>query len=177
MNRVIGRLPMVGWLLLAWLLLWGRLTVAVVVSGILAAVAVKWLVRLPPLPGGGRLRPWPFLVAVAVLLRDLVQSSLAVVWQLLRHGRAVRSAVLAVPLLVRSDATLTLVVADVMLRPGTVVVDVDRSGPTLFVHGLPATGDEDLDQLRELVYDAQRRIVRAFGTAEEVRALREGERG
>lgn len=172
--RPLGRLPLLVWLVLAWVLLWGRLSVAVVASGVLVAIAVKWVVRLPPLPGGGRLRPWPFLVALAILLRDIVVSSLMVIWQLVRHGRDTRSAVLAVPMRVRSDATLALVAVDVTLRPGTVVVDVDRSGPTLFVHGLTAKGDADIEQLRALVYEAQRRIVRAFGTAEEVEELRRG---
>jgi multicomponent Na+:H+ antiporter subunit E len=175
LGRVRSRLPLLVWLVLAWLLLWGRFSVAVLLSGVLAAAAVTWAVRLPPLPGGARLRPWPFLVALGVLLRDLVTSSLTVAWQLLRYGRATRSAVVEVRLQVRSDATLTLVAADLSLRPGSVVVDIDRAGPTLYVHGLPARTDADLDRIRSLVRDAERRVVRAFGTAQEVRSLREGE--
>jgi multicomponent Na+:H+ antiporter subunit E len=56
-SRVRHQLPLLAWLVLVWILLWGTLSWANVVSGVVVALLLMLLLPLPPVAGGARVRP------------------------------------------------------------------------------------------------------------------------
>ena len=77
------QLPFFVWLIALWMLLWGQFTVLAFVTGLIAAVVVTRVFRLPPVELSGRVNLWYGLVFVLAFLGALVRGSLTVAWQVL----------------------------------------------------------------------------------------------
>jgi multicomponent Na+:H+ antiporter subunit E len=136
-------------LVAAWSALWGAVSVANVLSGLIVAVAVTLAAGLEP--GRGRIRIVPlahFLYLVAV---DLVVATASVAWEILTPTDYTEEAILAVDTSAESRSHLLLLVVAITVTPGTAVVDVDVDTGRLYLHLLHAD--------------------RAAGTAEHVRRL------
>lgn len=163
-----GRVLQGAWLTVMWLLLWGDLSLANVLSGAAVAAAVVVGFRVGP-PADDRLvlRPLATLRLAGWFAVALVRSNLAVARQVVtptpRGG--IRTAIVACPLSTRSRRLTTVIANAITLTPGTMTVEVRGDPATLFVHvmsfdSVPAT--------RRSVSDLEARVVRAFGpTAEE----------
>jgi multicomponent Na+:H+ antiporter subunit E len=74
----------------------------------------------------------------AVFVRELVLSSVAVARQVLGDSSALRPAIIAVPLDLRSKAGITTLANCVSLTPGTTSLHVSEDLDTLYVHVLDA---------------------------------------
>ncbi|WP_439673677.1 Na+/H+ antiporter subunit E [Embleya sp. MST-111070] len=156
---------LVVWLTAVWVALWGTLTVANVLTGVVSAVLM--LVLLPLSPARDRLafRPWGLVRFVLRFGLDLVVSSLRVAWQALWPGRLPRNSVLAVELTPRSDLLLTLTVLALNVLPGSIVIEIDRGrSTTLFIHALGADTPAAVAAARRAVLRLAARAVGAFGT-------------
>lgn len=132
--RLLGR---AGLLVGLWLLAWGQVTVANVISG--AAVAAAVLVAFPPTSRrAGRLGANPIALArlAAYVAVQLVISNVGMTRQVLRRRPAVRSGVLAHRLERSSEHVVTVMTSIIALSPGTMTVDVDRASTTIYVHFL-----------------------------------------
>ncbi|WP_433286221.1 Na+/H+ antiporter subunit E [Micromonospora sp. CA-244673] len=160
-----------GWLVAIWVLLWGDLSWGNLLAGLLVGAAVLLFFPLPPVTFGGRLRPGALLVLAVTFVSELVTASLHVAAVALRPGYVPRSAIIAVPLRVRTDLNLALTAEVISLVPGTLILDVNRDRGVLYVHVLDVRGPEDLTGSRERVLAVERRIVRAVGSPAEVRQL------
>ncbi|WP_089153765.1 Na+/H+ antiporter subunit E [Micromonospora sp. NBS 11-29] len=160
-----------GWLVVAWFLLWGDVSVGNLLTGLAVGAAVLFFFPLPPVTFGGRLRPGPLLVLAATFTAELVSASLHVAAVALRVGYRPRGAIIAVPLRVRTDLNLALTAEVISLVPGTLILDVDRARGVLYVHVLDVRRPEDLTGSRDRVRAVERRIVRAVGSPAEVRQL------
>ncbi|MGR6317963.1 Na+/H+ antiporter subunit E [Micromonospora soli] len=160
-----------GWLVAIWLLLWGDLSWGNLFAGIVIGIAVLLFFPLPPVTFGGRIRPGALLVLAVTFVGDLVSASVHVAAVAVRPGYRPRGAIIAVPLRVRTDLNLALTAEIISLVPGTLIVEVDRDQGLLYVHVLDVRGPEDLTGSRERILAVERRIVRAIGSAEEVRRL------
>lgn len=164
--RVIP-LPTLVSLVIVWVLLFGELSVATVLSGLLAGLAITLLLPLPPLDSGFRVHPIATAVFLAHFAKDMVVASARVVAQAFAFGRLPRSSIIAVPLRTRSDLLLTFTAICVTVIPGSVVVDVRSGTHTLFVHVLGARAG-DVEQARRDIFALEERIVRAFGPRREI---------
>ncbi|MGY0006099.1 Na+/H+ antiporter subunit E [Micromonospora sp. I033] len=160
-----------GWLVAIWLLLWGDLSWGNLLAGLVIGAAVLLFFPLPPVTFGGRLRPGPLLVLAVTFVGELVSASLHVAAVALRPGFRPRGAIIAVPLRVRTDLNLALTAEVISLVPGTLILEVNRDRGVLYVHVLDVRRPEDLTASRERVLAVERRIVRAVGSAAEVRQL------
>ncbi|MCZ7439075.1 Na+/H+ antiporter subunit E [Micromonospora sp. WMMC241] len=160
-----------GWLVAAWLLLWGDVSWANLLTGLVVGAAVLFFFPLPPVTFGGRLRPGPLLVLAGTFAGELVSASVHVAAVALRPGYRPRGAIIAVPLRVRTDLNLALTAEVISLVPGTLILDIDRTRGVLYVHVLDVRGPEDLAGSRDRVLAVERRIVRAVGSPTEVRQL------
>src|SRR3546814_13478281 len=80
------------------MLLWGQFTVVSFVTGLIAAIAVTRVFRLPPVQLSGRVNLWYGLVFVVTFLVDVVRGSLIVSAQVLDVRRQPGAALIAVPL-------------------------------------------------------------------------------
>ncbi|MET7833870.1 Na+/H+ antiporter subunit E [Micromonospora sediminicola] len=160
-----------GWLVVAWLLLWGDVSWGNLLAGLVLGTAVLVFFPLPPVTFGGRLRPGALLVLAGTFVAELVSASLHVAAVAVRPGYRPRGAIIAVPLRVRTDLNLALTAEVISLVPGTLILDIDRARGVLYVHVLDVRGPEDLAGSRERVLSVERRVVRAVGSPTEVRQL------
>ncbi|MDP5184117.1 Na+/H+ antiporter subunit E [Blastococcus sp. BMG 814] len=176
-DALVGRrarqLPLIAWLVLIWVLLWGTWSWANVLSGLLVAVLVTRVLPLPGVTEHARFRPLAVLTFLGFFLRDLAVSSVEVAWAAVRSGGRVRSAVIVAELRTDSDLLLTLIAETLSLVPGSLVLDIDRTHRTMLVHVLPVATEEDVDRQRAEVLVVEDRVVRAFGSAREIAALDE----
>jgi multicomponent Na+:H+ antiporter subunit E len=78
------------------------------------------------------------VVLSAVFIKELVLSSVAVARQVLGDSAALRPAILAVPVGLRSRAGITTLANCVSLTPGTTSLHVSEDLSTLYVHVLDA---------------------------------------
>jgi multicomponent Na+:H+ antiporter subunit E len=153
----------VVWLVVAWVLLWGRLSVANVLSGL--AVVTVLLVVVPV--GGTRSRPVVRPVAVARLgayfLVQLVRANVTLSRTILAPRDRLRTGVVAVPLEDSSDGVLTVVVSLATLTPGTLTVEVQRDPTVLYVHVMAL---RERDKVARDLRTSQRLAIAAFGSRE-----------
>jgi multicomponent Na+:H+ antiporter subunit E len=170
-GRVGRQLPLLVWLVLVWILLWGTWSWANLLSGLLVALGATALLPLPPVVGGARVRPLPLVRFVGHFLTDLVVSSAQVAWETVRPGRDRRGAIVAVQLRTDSDLLLTVVAEVLSLVPGSLVIDLDREARTMALHLLPVRDLADVDRRKAAVLAMEDRVVRAFGSAADVATL------
>lgn len=70
-----------------------------------------------------------------------------------------------------SDLLLTIVAEALTLVPGSLVIDMDRPQRTLALHILHVRDLADVDRRRAAVLAEEERVVRAFGSADQIAAL------
>lgn len=162
-GRLRARLPGVGWLTLVWVLLWGTFTPLSVVGGVLVGVGVTALFPQPLARDRPGIRPLRVLGLVGYLAYDLVVSGAGVSWQVLRHGRGARGAILEVPLLSTSDRVVTVTANALSLSPGTMVLQTDQERGVCYVYALGPRDRAGVERVRRQVMGMQRRVLAAFG--------------
>ncbi len=175
-TRLRHQVPLLVWLVVVWMLLWGTWSWANLLSGLLVSLTVLTLLPLPHVAGGARVRPVPLLVFLGHFVVDLVLSAAEVAWQALRPGGAGRTAIVRVQLRADSDLLLTMVAEAISLVPGSLVLDLDREHRVITLHVLPARDLDDVERKRAHVLVVERRLVRAFGSAADLAALDRADR-
>lgn len=161
----------VVWLVVVWLLLWGRVSAGLVASGLLVAGIAVALFPLPPLAIQGRPRPLAVLRFLARFSWDVVRASIGVASLAFRRDQEAPTAVIGVELVTRSDLMLTLVAEVLSLVPGSLVVEIDRTGPTLYLHLIGVRDLIDVERERERAQETEARMIRAFGSPADREAL------
>lgn len=172
MRAAVRRLP---WLRIAglsvvWVLFWGDLSLANVLSGLVLGLVVSLVFPLPAIEFSGRFRPLAYGWLILKLLADLIRSSVVVALRAFGSG-SMRNAIVRVELRSRSDLYLTLTTELVSLVPGSLVLEVRRSAGVVYLHVMDVRSDTDLVRARQEVLDAEARVLRAFGSDEEVAEL------
>ena len=160
-HRLRHQMPLLIWLVLVWNLL----------SGTVVALAVTWLLPLPPVTGGARFHPAAVLVFLGHFVVDLARSSALVAWQAFRPSGVGHGAIVSVQLRTDSDLLLTVIAESLCLVPGSIVIDLDREERTFALHLLSVRDLAEVDEQRVRVLATEDRVVRAFGSAAEIAAL------
>ncbi|MFT4135321.1 Na+/H+ antiporter subunit E [Microbacterium sp.] len=171
-RAVWRQLPFFVWLVALWMLLWGQFTMLAAVTGVIVAVFVTRVFRLPAVELSGRVNLWWLFVFVAEFLVALVVGSLTVAWQVLDPRRYPGTAVIAVPMVTEDDLIMTHVAVTASLIPGSLIVDIDRDRHVLYLHVLGVRNDADLERQRAAVQHWEGRLVRAVGSRAQVAAMR-----
>jgi multicomponent Na+:H+ antiporter subunit E len=144
-----------------WVLAWGSLSWANLLSGL--AVCVALFLALPELRHAGRrvvVRPLPLVRLAVRWLRDIVVANAQVTREVLTPRPRMSTAVVRVPLPGSSDEMLTVLANLVAMTPGTMPVDVERNPPAIFVHVLHF---DDVDRVRREIWSLRDQILEAFG--------------
>ena len=149
----------VALLVALWLLAWGDITIANVISGVVVALAI-----LAAFPSRKRSDSHVELQAVGgvrlvgYIVAQLVRSNVIIAWEILRLRPTVRPGILAHRLQRPSEEVVTVMTSVIALSPGTMTVDVDRNSTTVYVHFLllrdVAAARASLAHLEELVVAA-----------------------
>ncbi|GMA90245.1 putative cation antiporter subunit [Homoserinibacter gongjuensis] len=166
------QLPFSLWLVAVWMLLWGQFTVLAAVTGVIVAIFVTRVFRLPPAELSGRVNLWYVLVFAVLFLGAVVTGSLQVAWLVLRPRGRPRSAIMAVPLRTDDDLIMTHVGVTASLIPGSLVIDTDRDRRIIYLHVFGVDTLDDVEAQRAQVLRWERRIVRAVGSREQYDQLR-----
>lgn len=144
-----------------WVMLWGEVTFANVLSGILVATLLNLAMPIPPSSAldinfGGMVRlfgSWTI---------DFVKASISVAWLAIRRDDPPPTAIIKVPMRTNDDISLTTAMALINLQPGGIIVDIDKRKKTLTMHLLDASSTgkvaEQINQLTRI----ERRVIRAF---------------
>lgn len=169
------QLPFFVWLIALWMLLWGQFTVLAALTGLIVAVFVTRIFRLPPVELSGRVNVWYGLVFIVTFFGALVRGSLLVAWQTLDLRRYPGTAIVAVQLRTDDDLILAHVGVTASLIPGSLIVDIDRDRRILYLHVLGVSSDADVEKQRRAVQLWEARIVRAVGSRAQLRAIRADE--
>ncbi len=156
--------------MLVWLLLWGNVSVANVLSGIVLALLITLLFPLPAVPVQGRVHPLSLARLVLKVAWWLVQSSVQVAWLAIRPGRPPLSAVLRARLALKSDLVLALAVNIMNLTPGTIVLEIDQTRRLVYVHVLDVGSTRSVDRFYHQVARLERLLVASFERDSEWRA-------
>lgn len=168
---ILLQLPFMLWLVLLWLLLWHQFTPLAVVSGIVMAVFVTRVFRLPTVELLGRINLWHSLVFIVRFIAAVVMGAVRVTIQVFDFRRQPGAAIVEVPLRYADDIVTTHVAVTASLIPGSLVVESDRDRRTLYLHVIGVCSRDDVDRFRAEVLRWERRIVRAVGTPEQYAAL------
>jgi multicomponent Na+:H+ antiporter subunit E len=158
-------------LVTVWMLLWGVFSWANLISGLAVAAVVLVVFPLPVIDIAGRPRPLGLLRFAARFVADLVTASVQLAALAFRFGHQPRSAIIRVPLRVRSDLVLTLTGEAVSLVPGSLVVDTDQASTTLYIHVIAVPDRDAVERFRREVYETEARIVRAIGSDPQISML------
>lgn len=150
------------WLMLVWVLLWGKATPANIIAGFAVALVITLMLPLPAVPVEGRVHPLSLMKLVAVVAYQLVLSSLQVAWLAIRPGPPPLTAVLRAHLAVKSDLVLALAVNIFNLVPGSIVLEIDQERRLLYMHVLDVGNDKAVDRFHRQVAQTQRLLVAAF---------------
>jgi multicomponent Na+:H+ antiporter subunit E len=173
-RRLLRQLPAVGWLTVVWIGLWGSASAANVLGGLALAVLLVGTLPLPDVPDRQLVRPAALLRFVGYFAVDLVRASVQVAVLVLRPRRALRQAVIAVPVRGASDQLLTVLANTISLTPGTLTLEVDRPRSTLYVHVLDVgQGPAGVEQIRQSILRVERLAILAIGSPGCRRALEE----
>ncbi|WP_144875673.1 Na+/H+ antiporter subunit E [Microbacterium sp. 1.5R] len=175
--RDIGvQLPFLAWLVVLWMLLWSQFTVLAFLSGLVVAVFVTRVFRLPTVELSGRINLWYGALFVVQFLFAMIRGGLAVTMQVFDLRRQPGAAIIAVPLRYADDLMMTHVSVVSSLIPGSLIVEADRDRQILYLHVIGVRSHDDVEKQREGVLRWERRIVRALGAPSQFRALKADER-
>ncbi|MGN6221532.1 MAG: Na+/H+ antiporter subunit E [Microbacterium sp.] len=167
------QLPFFVWLIALWMLLWGQFTWLAFFTGLVAAIVVTRVFRLPPVELSGRVNLWWGFVFVVEFLVAVVQGSLTVAWQVLDFRHRPGTAIIAVPLVTDDDLIMTHVGVTASLIPGSLIVETDRDRRILYLHVIGVRGDADVEKQRASVHHWEERIVRAVGSRAQLQAMKD----
>ncbi|MFC9787481.1 Na+/H+ antiporter subunit E [Rhodococcus sp. NPDC127528] len=163
MNRErVVRVGVLIWLTVVWVLLWGNISVANVLGGLVVGALIMVLLPLPRVPVEGRIHPWSIVKLVGLCIVYAAQSSAQVAWLAVRPGPPPVTGVLRVRLAIKSDLVLTLCVDVLNLIPGTMVLEVDQVKRMVYVHVLDVGTDRAVDQFYRTVRRLERLFIASF---------------
>lgn len=170
------QVPFLVWLVLLWMLLWNQFTVLSLVTGLVVAVFVTRVFRLPTIELSGRINLWYAASFVAQFLFAVLLGAIAVTIQVFDFRRQPGAAIIGIPLKYADDLIMTHVSVTASLIPGSLVVETDRNRRILYLHVIGVRDRADVETQREEVLRWERRIVRALGSPAQYRALKEDQR-
>lgn len=163
-QRLWRQLPFFVWLIALWMLLWGQFTVLAFVTGLIVAVFVTRVFRLPPVELSGRVNLWWGFLFVVEFLWAVVRGSLLVAYQVFDWRRQPGAAIIAVKLRTDDDLIQTHVGITASLIPGSLILEADRDRRTLYLHVIGVYTEEQLAAQHRSVLHWEERIVRAVGS-------------
>jgi multicomponent Na+:H+ antiporter subunit E len=165
-------LPLLVWLVIVWGALWQDFSPGNLLFGALLAVAVARLFYLPPVELSGRFNILHAIPFALMFVAKVAVASAQVLYLAVMRGPRVKNALVAVTLRSHQDLLVTATGHVISLIPGSLVVEVDRSTSTLYLHALNISSVEDVENFRQEVRRIEAGLIRIMGTREELETVR-----
>jgi len=175
MRRIVLRLWVLVWLMLVWILLWGTVSAANILSGLAIALIITLLLPLPPVPVEGRVHPISLLGLIGLVGWYLAQSSLQLAVLAVKPGPPPLSAVLRAHMAIKSDLVLALAVNIINLTPGTIVLEIDQVRRMIYVHVIDVGSDRAVKRFYRQIAQVERLLIASFEREEHWRPSAERE--
>lgn len=157
----MSRLTIGLFLLAIWLLMWGELSVANVIGGV--AVVVGLFLVFPtdrPLLPTRRLHPVALAHLLGYFLVELVLANVSVTRSVLGRASSTNAAMVEVDLCSDDPGMITLISTMTALTPGSIIVEVHHSPPSVRVH---AFGHGDPTRVAVTIRRLEELCIRAVG--------------
>jgi multicomponent Na+:H+ antiporter subunit E len=157
----MSRLTLAVLLVAMWVLMWGRLSVANVLSGILVVGLLyvvfpssrsAWPTR--------RVHPLALLHLAGFFLWSLLAANVSVTRAVLGPRSSVRTGFVTVPLCVDDKGLITLISTMTTLTPGSIIVEVSREPAHVRVHSF---GHADPVRVATTIRHLEELCIRAIG--------------
>ena len=161
-RKLLLRAWVLCWLTLVWMLLWGNVSAANVLSGLAVAMVITLLLPLPAVPVEGKLHPLSLLRLVVHIAYYLVLSSVQVAWLAIKPGPPPQTAVLRAHLAIKSDLVLALAVNAINLIPGSIVLEIDQTRRMIYVHVIDVGSEASVQRFYRQVADVERLMIASF---------------
>jgi len=162
MRRIALRAWVLCWLMLVWILLWGTVSAANILSGLAIALLITLLLPLPAVPIEGKLHPLSLLRLGVTVFYYLALSSVQVAWLAVKPGPPPLSAVLRAHVAVKSDLVLALACNIFNLIPGSIVLEIDQTRRMLYMHVIDVGSDRAINRFYKQVAEVERLLVSTF---------------
>ncbi len=156
---MIRQTGFVAFLLGIWLLLWGEVSIANVVSGLLVAGLLLLVFPRNASTMGFVVRPVPTVRFLVFFAREMIESVVLLNREVLSRRSRFHTGVIAVPVHGCPSALLAVVANLIALTPGTMTVRIDADASTLYVHVLIF---RDVESVRGKIEQLNRHVVLAF---------------
>ncbi len=162
----IRPLPLLG-LAAVWIMLWGHVSVFLVVSGLIVSAVVLVAFPLPNVAPNIRVRPWALLKLIGWFLRELTVASVTVSWAAVRPSGISAGGIVRVRLNEQDDLVRTVIAAMITLVPGTMVIEMNPITSMVTVHVLGAHSHEEMASGVDGLLELERRVQAALGGRQE----------
>lgn len=165
-------LPLIAFLGFVWMALWQDFSLGTLLIGLVYGMIIVRIFYLPPLRGTGRINPfWGLLFAVR-FVAQMVMASFQVSWLVVARGPKVRNRVISVQLRSHDDLMVTLVGHAIALVPGSLVLEVDRTTATLYLHCLSVTDDRNAEKIRQDALRTEALLIRTCGNRSDLAVVK-----
>ena len=175
MRKITLRIWTLCFLMLVWILLWGTVSAANILSGLAIALIITLLLPLPPVPVEGRVHPISLLGLIGLVGWYLAQSSLQLAVLAVKPGPPPLSAVLRAHMAIKSDLVLALAVNIINLTPGTIVLEIDQVRRMIYVHVIDVGSDRAVKRFYRQIAQVERLLIASFEREEHWRPSAERE--
>jgi len=158
-------------LALVWVLLWGEASLLNILYGLALGWVVTVVFWLAPIRYYGSVRPWGVVRLLVAQLVDLAVASFQLAVMAFKPRPEVRPGVIKVRLRSNSDLFQVAVAELISIVPGTLVVETARRPRLLYLHVFHVPDARAVAKQREHALAIEDRVIRAFGSDHDLRAL------
>lgn len=165
-------LPLIVFLGFFWMAVWQSFDIGTFLLGLIYGTVVVRLFFLPPLRGSGRFNVlWGFVLAVRFLTK-MVFASFQVSWLTISKGPRIRNSIISLQMRSHDDLIITLVSHSLALVPGSLVLEVDRTTATLYLHALNVNDDEAAEKIRQDALRTEALLIRTLGNRSDLAVIK-----
>jgi multicomponent Na+:H+ antiporter subunit E len=169
---LILELPLILFLGVFWMAVWQSFELGTFIIGLVYATIIVRVFYLPPLRGTGRVNPFWGLVFLLRFLSKMVLASFQVSWLAVVKGPRIRNSIIAIQLRSHDDLLITLTGHSLALVPGSLVLDVDRTTATLYLHALNVTDDYAAENIRQDALRTEALLIRTLGNRSDLAVVK-----
>lgn len=167
-----AELPLIVFLAVLWMAAWQSFTLGTFILGLVYSTIIVRVFYLPPLRGSGRFNPLWALVFSVRFLWKMTAASFHVAHLVFTQGPKVGGSITSVQLRSHDDFIVTLVGHALALVPGSLVLDVDRTTATLYLHCLDVRDDDDAERIRRDALRTESLMIRTLGNRSDLAVVK-----
>lgn len=169
---LVLELPLILFLGVFWMAVWQSFDLGTLIIGLVYATIVVRVFYLPPLRGTGRFNLFWGAVFLVRFLAKMVMASFQVSWLAVVKGPRIRNSIIAIQLRSHDDLMITLVGHALALVPGSLVLDVDRTTATLYLHAINVTDDHAAEKIRQDALRTEALLIRTLGNRSDLAVVK-----